>query len=151
VRLVICGKQSSDGTTGQLPGALAEILGWPLVTQVRAIRSIDDEGLVAERIVEGGYEVVTAALPAVISEVKEINEPRLSSLRGIMRAKRTPIAHWGLNDLNLAPTEVGVQGSRTGVQRVWTPERRQETELLTGTPDEQARRFVEVMRRLRLL
>ncbi len=153
VGLVICGKQSSDGVTGILPGMLAEELDWPLATLVRSLTELDTDAgtLVAERIVEGGAEVLEAPLPAVVSVVKEINEPRLSSLKGIMRAKRTTITTWNASDLGLEPDRVGELGSRTSVKRVWQPERSHDVQLFGGSPDEQAREFVGVLRQLRLL
>jgi len=146
--LVICGKQAIDGDTGQVGPGLAEELGIPHVTYVRRIRELGDGMLRVERMVEGGWELISTTLPALISVVKDINEPRLPSLKGIMRAKRTPVTVWGLEELGCDPQRVGLTGSATEVVRIWTPEPRESGELLQGDPEQQARQLVERLRGL---
>ena len=88
VDLVICGKQATDGDTAQVGPSLAEKLGWPHTTYVRKIEEINEKYIRCQRMTDDGYEVIEMPLPAVITVVKEINEPRLPSLKNMMRAKR---------------------------------------------------------------
>lgn len=88
--IIFCGKQSIDYDNAQVGGLVAELLGWPSVSVVVKLE-IKDGGLIAEREIEGGHEIVHATLPVVIMAQKGLNEPRYPSLKGIMDAKRKPI------------------------------------------------------------
>ena len=94
VDLVICGRQAADGDTGQVGPGIAQQLGIPQLTYVFKIRRFDPEGgeVEVERLVEEGREVVAAGLPALLTVVKDINQPRYPSFRGIRRpsAWRSP-------------------------------------------------------------
>src|SRR3954452_1086979 len=78
VDLVLSGKQAIDGDTGQVPPGVATRLGWPQLTSVLKIDSVDfgARQIVVHRAVEGGVEVVRARLPCVITCTREINIPR---------------------------------------------------------------------------
>ncbi len=86
--LIISGKQAIDGDTAQVGPELAEILDIPLINYVRKIEEIRSDLVVCERLLESGYEVMESPLPALMTVVKEINVPRLPSLRGKMKARK---------------------------------------------------------------
>ncbi|MDD5603113.1 MAG: electron transfer flavoprotein subunit beta/FixA family protein, partial [Eubacteriales bacterium] len=86
--LIICGKQATDGDTAQVGPSLAEKLGIPHITCVRKIEELRDGYIRCQRLTDDGYDVVETALPALITVVKEINEPRLPSLKGMIKAKK---------------------------------------------------------------
>lgn len=151
VDLVICGKQAIDGDTAQVGPGVAEELDIPHVTYVKKIVEIRDGYLKVERMVEGGYEVVETGLPALITVVKEINEPRVPSLKGMMRARKAEIPVWKAGDLGVDPGRIGLAGSPTTVVRIFTPELRRRGEMLEGTAVEQARALVERLRSTRLI
>ncbi len=109
--LVLCGTQSTDATTGEVPGALAEYLGVPGLTYVRKLEA-DGSTLKAERETDDGYLRVTVPLPALVSVTKSINEPRYPSLKGIMGAKKKTIAMLTLADLALG-RPIGTDGAKT--------------------------------------
>ncbi|MGE5506915.1 MAG: electron transfer flavoprotein subunit beta/FixA family protein [Chitinophagales bacterium] len=132
VDLVICGRQAIDGDTGQVGPGIAEQLGLAHVSLVRKIREVKPESLVVERMTDDGYEVVEVRLPAVITVVKEINEPRVASLRGKMRAKSYQVTVWSAADVEADPERLGLKGSPTQVVRVFTPKRRGKGEMLQG-------------------
>ena len=96
--IVLCGKQSIDFDDGAVGGMLAEFLGAASVSVVVKL-DVADGVLTAEREIEGGKEVVTASLPAVITAQKGLNTPRYPSLRGIMDAKRKPIEERAIEPL----------------------------------------------------
>jgi electron transfer flavoprotein beta subunit len=98
--LVILGMASTDSGTSIVPGAVAEFLGLPQLTYAAKLE-IQDGRATIQRQTEDGYAVVEAAMPAVVSVVKGINEPRYPSLKGIMAAKRAEIAVWSLAELGL--------------------------------------------------
>jgi electron transfer flavoprotein beta subunit len=149
--LILCGKQASDGDTAQVGPGVAEELDLPHATYVRRIATIADGSIRVERLVEGGVEVVELTLPALLTVVKEINEPRLPSLKGIMRAKRTEVTVWKLDDLGADPARTGSAGSPTEVVKVFTPSLRQHGELLAGSPEEMAAALVERLQAARVV
>lgn len=134
--LVICGKQASDGDTAQVGPGIAVHLDLPQITYVRKIESIDEKTIIAERLMENGCEVIQAPLPCVLTVVKEINEPRLPSLKGKMAAKKAVIPCWKAADLQCDPKCIGLEGSPTKVVKIFTPPARQGGEVFKGEPSE---------------
>jgi electron transfer flavoprotein beta subunit len=98
--VVIAATESTDGYTGVVPQAMAELLGVPAVTFAKAIES-DGTTLKVRRQTEAGYDRVEATLPAVVSVTAGVNEPRYPSLKGIMAAKSKPVDRLGVADLGL--------------------------------------------------
>jgi electron transfer flavoprotein beta subunit len=135
--VVVCGRQTLDGDTGQVGPELAEMLGVPFVAYVSKVEEVGDGFMKVQRMVEEGYEVVEMPLPAVITVVKEINVPRLPSLRGSMKAKTAPIPVWTADDIGAEPEKAGLAGSPTRVVKVFFPQRARQSEMLQGTPEEQ--------------
>ncbi len=143
VDLVLCGKQAIDGDTAQVGPELAENLGWAHLTYVRKINDVTDGKLVAERMTDEGYERVELQLPALLTVVKEINEPRMPSLKGMMRAKKAEIPVWGPEDLGVEADRIGLNGSPTQVWKTFVPEHRVEGEIFTGEVSEQVKALVQ--------
>ncbi|MEV6493649.1 electron transfer flavoprotein subunit beta/FixA family protein, partial [Actinoplanes sp. NPDC051633] len=112
--LVICGAESTDGRVQVMPHMLAERLGVAALTGARKL-TVDGSQLTAERQTDEGYEVVTAATPAVVSVWDTINEPRYPSFKGIMAAKKKPVQTLSLSDLGVAAEEVGFAGATSEV------------------------------------
>lgn len=138
--LVLCGQESADSRTGLLPGALAEHLGVPLLSYAERLE-IDGDQATVHREVSGGYQVVTASLPAVVMVVKAINEPRYPSLKGIMASKRKEIAKMSVGDLGMDGDSVGTEGARTEVVAA-TPRPEKEPGKVITEPAEEAARLV---------
>jgi electron transfer flavoprotein beta subunit len=109
--LVITGGLSDDGSTGGVPGALAEYLGVPGLTNARHLE-VADGNVKAQRETDSGYQVVHASLPLLVSVTMAIGEPRYASLKGIMGAKKKTIATLSLADLALEKP-VGGAGAKT--------------------------------------
>jgi electron transfer flavoprotein beta subunit len=144
--LVICGKQAIDGDTAQVGPALAQALDMPHVAFVKKIEGVTEGGLTVQRMMDDGFDTVAVDLPALITVVKEIAEPRVPSFKGKMRAKKQPVPVWGLQELKLEEDRVGLKGSATWVERIFAPEPRGKREIIQGDPDTQA---AELLRRLR--
>jgi electron transfer flavoprotein beta subunit len=149
--LIICGKQAIDGDTAQVGPGVAEALGLPFVAYVRKIEEIKDGYIRCERMMEEGYEVIEMSLPALITVVKEINEPRLPSLKGMMRAKKTEVATWTAQDLNADPANIGLTGSPTQVVKIFSPPARPGGEMILGEVNEQAEKLVTRVRELKIV
>jgi electron transfer flavoprotein beta subunit len=112
--LVIAGAESTDGRVQAMPHMLAERLGVAALTGARKL-TVDGAALTIERQTDDGYEVVTAAAPAVVSVWDTINEPRYPSFKGIMAAKKKPVTVLSLADLGIEPAEVGAAGATSAV------------------------------------
>ncbi|MCK5126045.1 MAG: electron transfer flavoprotein subunit beta/FixA family protein [candidate division Zixibacteria bacterium] len=146
VNLVLAGKQAIDDDAAVVPAALAANLDWPQVLFVRKTESISDSEAIFQRVTEDGYDSVATALPAVVSVVKEINEPRLPSLKGKMKAKKTKIETWAASDIGISAATVGAN-SPTKTLKAAAPPPRQQGELIEGeTPDEIAAKLVQKLR-----
>ncbi len=99
--LILCGRQASDWDNALVPLGVAEILGLPSVTIAQKIE-VTDNGIVVERALTDGYEVVEAPMPALVTVSNELGEPRYPTLRGIMTASRKTPTVWTASDLGLS-------------------------------------------------
>ena len=122
--LIICGKQAIDGDTAQVGPGIAEMLDIPFVAWVRKVEDVSNGKIRVERLMEDGYEVVEMPMPALITVVKEINEPRLESLKGKMRAKKYQIRVMPRAEIEAEDEKLGLKGSPTNVLRSFVPERK---------------------------
>jgi electron transfer flavoprotein beta subunit len=98
--LIICGTESTDGSSGAVPAQLAELLGLPLLSFAKNLKVSNGKAQI-DRQTDDGYDVVEAALPAVVTVTGGINEARYPALRGIMQAKNKEVKQVGLKDLGL--------------------------------------------------
>jgi electron transfer flavoprotein beta subunit len=115
----------------------------PFVSYVSAIEEAGDGVIRVRRMIEEGYELVEAGLPAVITVVKEINVPRLPSLRGSMKAKTAQIPVWTAKEIGAEPDKAGIAGSPTRVVRVFFPQRTRASEMLEGSPEQQVETLIQ--------
>jgi electron transfer flavoprotein beta subunit len=112
--LVVLGSESTDARTGVLAAMLAERLGAPQLTLANKVE-IDGSSIAIQRITDYGYDRVEASLPAVVSVVEKINEPRYPSFKGIMAAKKKPVQALGVADVSVDPALVGLAGAYSEV------------------------------------
>ena len=143
--LIICGKQAIDGDTAQVGPGIATQLNIPQLTYVDKVVEIDPDNkrIKVERLLEDGKEVVEASLPALITVVKDINEPRLPSLFGIKKAAKLDIPTWTADDLPVDKDKLGLKGSPTEVINVFSPEVRGGGEILEGEVPEVVTKLVD--------
>lgn len=140
--LVICGRQAIDGDTAQVGPQLAEFLKLPQITYVRKV-DIDEDNVLAERLLEDGYEIVKAALPALLTVTKEVNSPRYPTMGGIRQAFREKQIHcWGAKDFDAEPWRIGLEGSPTWVKKTFSPPPKAPGQALEGAPREIGRELV---------
>ncbi len=143
VDIVLCGKQAVDGDTAQVGPEMAALLDFPYATFVKKIE-LPSAGVVkAVRQTDEGTEVWKFPVPALITVIKEIGEPRVPSLRHKMRAKKAEIPAWGAADLGLDPDSVGLCGSFTQVVRIFSPPRRSNRVLIEGSIEEQVEQLFQ--------
>jgi len=144
--IILCGKQASDGDTAQVGPGIATQLDIPQVTYVKKIQSIEDKTLTAERMTEEGFEIIQTSLPCLLTVVKEINEPRLPSLKGKMRAKKAEITSWKAIDLDVDEAQLGLNGSPTWVSKIFTPPPRPKGDIFEGDPQAAVSNLVNALK-----
>jgi electron transfer flavoprotein beta subunit len=113
--LVLLGSESSDARMSVLPAMLAERLGAPQLTFAKEV-TVDGSSVKIKRLTDDGYQAVEATLPAVVSVVEKINEPRYPSFKGIMAAKKKPVETLTLADLGIDAGDVGLGGAWSAVE-----------------------------------
>ena len=144
--LIICGKQASDGDTAQVGPGISMHLDIPQVTYVKKIEEIKDGLMCVERMTEEGFEIIETPLPALLTVVKEINEPRIPSLRGMMKARQAKIATWSQKELGLDSERIGLSGSPTQVIKIFTPPQRSGGQIIPGETQEVVDKLVELLK-----
>ena len=141
--LIFCGKQAIDGDTAQVGPGLAIQLDIPFLTCIQKVRAADEKEIVMERMMDDGYDVVAVEYPVLLTVVKDLNEPRVPSLKGKMKSKKAVIEVLSAEDVGADASCIGLAGSPTQVVDVFPPPPRGEQAMLTGTIDEQVEQLVE--------
>lgn len=144
--IIICGKQASDGDTAQVGPGISAHLDIPQITYVKKIEEIKDNHATVERMTEEGFEILKTPLPCLITVVKEINQPRLPSLKGMMRAKKTIITAWKAIDLEAEEDRLGLKGSPTQVVKIFTPPPRQKGQIFDGSIEESVEKLLGIIK-----
>ena len=117
VDLILAGNGASDGRVSAVPAMVADVLDLPALTHARQI-AVDGTTVTVRRETDRGAVVLTADLPAVISVSEKINEPRYPSFKGIMAAKKKPVAQLSLADAGIGASEAGLASALTTVTSV---------------------------------
>ena len=148
VDLILCGAETIDGATACVGPGVAQNLQIPCVCFVQKIEGIADGKITVQRMMEEGYDRVECPLPALLTVVKGINVPRISSLKGKMRAKKRQPRALTVADLpEVKPERVGAAGSATRVTRTFAPEKRPEGLMLEGEVEEIAEQLYRHLRK----
>lgn len=123
--LVLCGKQASDLDQGQVGTLVAARLGWPCATEIRQLSLVDGKFVVERAGEDGKSETWELPAPAVLTATKGLNEPRYASLKGIMQAKKKPIAE----------SDAALGDARLEVRSLELPPPRREGRVVGEGPD----------------
>jgi electron transfer flavoprotein beta subunit len=132
--LVILGSESTDARMGALPAMLAERLGVPQLTFASKL-DIDGTDVAIRRVADYGYDEVRATLPAIVSVIEKINEPRYPSFKGIMAAKKKPVQTLSVADAGIDAGAVGLRNAATQVLGFTTAPPRQAGTVVTDEGD----------------
>jgi electron transfer flavoprotein beta subunit len=147
VAVVICGRQSIDGDTGQVGPGIATRLGYSQLTLVDQIQefSLGTRKVRVRRKLEGRQEIMEASLPALITVVREINRPRYPTVPRRLVAQAADVVIWDNGVMQLPRDAIGLQGSATRVAKMFSPERSKGEVLSDGmkSPEEAARMLVD--------
>lgn len=145
--LVICGTQAVDGDTAQVGPELAEELGIPQITYVQKFQ-LKGEKLIVDRAFRAEETVIIETnLPALISVLKEINEPKFPTMDGIVNAyEEKEVIYLNAENLNADKANIGLTGSMTEVWKIFVPERKGEHIILEGSIDEMAKDLIDKLK-----
>jgi electron transfer flavoprotein beta subunit len=149
--IIICGKQATDGDTAQVGPGIAEMLNIPHIAYVKKVEDIQPDYIKVERMMEDGFDVIQSPVPVLMTVVKEINTPRMPSLRGMMAAKKAVIGKYTAADIGALPANIGLTGSPTQVMKIFSPPARPGGEKLDGSPEKVAEVLVDRLRKAQLI
>jgi electron transfer flavoprotein beta subunit len=145
--LVLCGEESSDASTGQVPPGIAEWLNIPQVTYVTQLE-INGNTARAKHSIEGGYEIIEAPLPLLASVELGCNSLRFPDFRRKRQTdKEFKLTVWTAADLGIDPNKIGGKGSHTVVERLEElPKPSRKMQRITGSPEEEAVQILQKMK-----
>lgn len=147
--IIFCGKQAIDGDTAQVGPELAEFLDIPHIAYVKKIENISNDKIIVQRMMDDGYDIVESSLPVLLTVVKEINTPRLPSLKGKMAAKKATITRLDLEGIGAEAENVGLKGSPTQVKNIFAPQAKADRKILKGSLEEQIDTLIKELRSLK--
>ncbi len=143
--IIFCGRQAIDGDTAQVGPQIAEKLNLPQVTYAGKIEK-DGRVLRIQRLLEDGYMTVEVETPCLITCVKELNDPRYMTIKGILECYDKPVTVLDYNALKdeplIDPSTIGLKGSPTNIFRSFTPPQKGAGQILTGTAEEAVNELV---------
>jgi electron transfer flavoprotein beta subunit len=147
VDLVICGKQAVDGDTAQVGPGIAGHLDWTQATCVMGVEAVSSSSIRVKRMHEDGYDICELNFPAVITVVKDINTPRVPTLKGRLASDKMDIPVWKPEDVSAELHKIGLDGSPTRVVKTAPPPPRNTvTKKIEGSPEECAKQLVRELR-----
>jgi len=150
--IILCGKQTIEGDTAQVGPEVAEMLNIPHIPYVKKIEELTDSHIKAHRLMEDGYDCIESPMPVLLTVVRELNQPRLPSLRGKMAAKKTVIKKLTSEDLDIEPNRIGLLGSPTKVQTIFYPSHsKSDRQMFEGTPEEQVENLLVALKSMRCI
>ncbi len=129
----------------------AEFLGIPHISYVKKIEEIKDNMIRVQRLMEEGYDVVESYLPVLLTVVRELNQPRMPSLKGKIAAKKAEIKKMGMADIEADENNLGLKGSPTRVRNIFAPEVKAQRMMIEGIPEEQTDSLIQELRKIKCL
>ena len=149
--VILCGKQAIDGDTAQVGPEMAEFLDIPHIAYVRKIEEIEDNRIVVQRLMDDGYDVIESSLPVLLTVVKELNIPRMPSLKGKMAAKKAVIKKMTAADIGATEENLGLKGSPTQVKNIFAPEVKKDRKMLEGLNEEKVMALINELQVMKCL
>lgn len=145
--LILCGQMAIDGDTAQTGPEMAYHLG---ISQLTFCESVDSDGqrLMAKKLIEGGHQIIEADLPILVTMTMHPDyAPKYPSFLAAHQAQGKPISVWTAADIGADPHKIGLEGSPTRVSRIFPPAGRAKGEMISGSAEEMAAKFVEILKK----
>jgi len=146
--LVFSGRQAIDGDTAQIGPQVADWLGIPQATYVFDIEAVSPKQITVKRRLEDGYERLQCRIPALITVVGEMNNPRFPRVERLLWAcrEKAPIQIWNAADIGVKTQQVGLEGSLTHVIRTFAPKFKREGKILEGSKENVVRDLIRKLK-----
>ena len=149
--IIICGKQAIDGDTAQVGPEIAEFFDMPHIAYVRKIVDVRNDRVVVQRLMDDGFDVVESSVPVLLTVVRELNIPRMPSLKGKIAARKAEIIRLSAADLKADENSLGLKGSPTQVRNIFAPEAKTNRKMLSGTMEENVDQLIKELVDMRCL
>lgn len=133
--IVFAGRQAIDGDTAQVGPEIAEHLDIPQVTYVQGV-TVEEDGLLINRALEDGYELIKVEGKVLLTAIKELNAPRYMNAKDIFATANKEITVWTADDIDVDKAELGLKGSPTKVKKSMTKEAKGKGEIVNKSADE---------------
>ena len=141
--VILCGKQAIDGDTAQVGPEIAEFMDIPHISYIRKIVDVSTDRLLVQRLMDDGFDVIESSPPVLLTVVRELNVPRMPSLKGKMAAKKAEIRKMSAADIKAGENDLGLKGSPTQVRNIFAPEAKKDRKMLEGTAEEKVDTLVK--------
>ncbi|MDA8103966.1 MAG: hypothetical protein M0Z71_01170, partial [Nitrospiraceae bacterium] len=115
---------------------IAEFLDIPHIAYIRKIEDVKEGRIVVQRLMDEGYDLMESSLPVLLTVVRELNVPRMPSLKGKMAAKKAGIKKLTAADIGAEESKLGLRGSPTQVRNIFAPEAKRDRKIIDGTNEE---------------
>lgn len=145
--LILCGQMAIDGDTAQTGPEMAYHLG---ITQITFCESVDSDGqrVIVKKLIEGGHQIMEADLPVLLTMTMPADYvAKYPSFLAAHQAQEKPISVWTATQIGADPSKLGLNGSPTRVARIFPPAGRAKGEMIRGTAEEMAAKFVEILKK----
>jgi electron transfer flavoprotein beta subunit len=150
--IIFAGRQATDGDTAQIGPQTAEALDIPQITYVFDVKVKEDgRTMVVKKAMEDGYEVLEVPMPALLTCIKDLNDPRYPSISGIQRAVESTIPVWSAADVGADPEKIGLKGSPTMVAKTFTPEPACRGDCISGPCDDMVTQLINKLHEINIL
>lgn len=133
--IIFAGRQAIDGDTAQVGPEIAEHLNVPQVTYVQDVK-VDKEGLIVNRALEDGYELIKVQTPVLLTAIEELNHPRYMNVQYIFDTVDKEVKIMTAADIDVLVEEVGLKGSPTKVKKSMTKEAKGTGEIIEESAPE---------------
>ena len=145
--LILCGQMAIDGDTAQTGPEMAYHLNIPQVTFCESVDS-DGQRLMAKKLIEGGHQIMEADLPALVTMTMPADyAPKYPSFLAAHQAQDKPVCVWTAADIGADPHKIGLEGSPTRVARIFPPVGREKGQMISGSAEEMAAKFIEILKK----
>lgn len=144
--IVILGNETEDGGTAQVPSQLGEWMSIPHISNVKALE-YDGEKMVVESKTESGSIKYRVAVPSLFAVTRDINEPRIPNVMGILKAKSKPLNIFRADDMDINPDWIGLAGSPTQPGDISAPDMNRKSESVSGEPEDIADKIISEIKK----
>jgi electron transfer flavoprotein beta subunit len=149
--LILMGRAAADWDMGVVPTGVGQLLNLPVITVAKAIEK-DGGNVKVTRVLDDGFQTVSAPLPAIVSVSNEFGEPRYPQLRQIMMAAKKTVQVWSAGDLGLGGDDTGAGNSAMPLEALYQPKVESNVEIIEGdSPEEKARNLAQKLRAAKLV